>query len=41
LTGRLGWDLGIFFSFLTNAFSRFFATLAAFFACFYDLRARL
>lgn len=41
LTGRFGWDFGIFFSFRTNAFSRFLAALAAFFACLYALRARL
>ena len=41
LTGRFVWDFGIFFSFRTNAFRRFLAALAAFFACLYALRTRL
>ena len=40
-TGRLRLARGIFFKSRTNAFKRFFATLAAFFACLYALRARL
>jgi len=40
LAGRF-LDGGNFFSFRTNAFSRFLAAFAAFFACLYALRARL